>query len=67
VTNDFDDEGDVMKKATKSVKEKPTEANAIKKQRGFGIVELLFAATTLGSTVLVAAMSVTKKPPLSGD
>jgi hypothetical protein len=37
------------------------------KQRGFGVVELLFAATTLGTTILVAAMNYTKKPPLQGD
>lgn len=56
-----------MNKPAKSMKERPTKPNARDKQSGFGIVELLFAATTLGSTVLVAAMSVTKKPPLSGD
>lgn len=37
------------------------------RQRGFGVVELLFAATTLSTTVLVAAMSYSKKPQLAGD
>jgi len=36
-------------------------------QRGIGVVELLFAATTLGAAVLVAAMSSSKRPVLGGD
>ena len=37
------------------------------RQRGFGVIELLFAASTLASTVLIAAMNSSKKPPLEGD
>ena len=37
------------------------------RQRGCGVIELLFAASTLATTVLVAAMNSSKKPPLSGD
>ena len=63
-----------MNKSDKSAKgseSKPT-INTSKphvriRQHGFGVLELLFAATTLGTTALVAAMSYTKRPPLSGD
>jgi hypothetical protein len=37
------------------------------KQRGISVVELLFAATTLGTAVLVAAMSGAKRPFAGGD
>lgn len=56
-----------MNKPPKSMKERPTKPNARDKQRGFGLVELLFAASALASTVLVAAMNSSKKPPLEGD
>ena len=56
-----------MRKPTKQVKEKPVKQNARDKQRGFGVIELLFAATTLGTTLLVAAMNSSKKPPGWGD
>jgi hypothetical protein len=46
---------------------KPSKPITSDKQRGIGVVELLFAATTLGSAVLVAAMSGTKNPPGHGD
>jgi hypothetical protein len=46
---------------------KPTEPITGDKQRGISVVELLFAAATIGATVLMAAMPYTKKPPLSGD
>ena len=36
------------------------------KQRGIGVVELLFAATTLAAAVLIAAME-SKRPTLGGD
>ena len=54
----------VIAKSTKATN-KPLRP--VNKQRGIGALELLFAATTLGSTVLVAAMNFTKKPPLEGD
>jgi len=54
-----------MNKPTKRVK--PTKPSTGNKQRGIGVVELLFAATTLGATVLVAAMSGAKRPNLGGD
>jgi hypothetical protein len=43
---------------------KPTEHATSDKQRGFGVFEVLFAATTLGAVVLVAAMSGAKSPLL---
>jgi len=49
---------------------KPTNKSTktvIRKQRGIGVVELLFAATTLGAVVLVAAMSGAKRPLTGGD
>ena len=47
---------------------KPTNKPTINdKQRGIGVVELLFAATTLGAAVLVAAMSGAKRPVIGGD
>ena len=46
---------------------KPTKPVAGDNQRGFGVVELLFAATTLGAAVLVAAMSGAKRPFTGGD
>ena len=61
-----------MKKETEVNKKeaalkKPSRPLAGNKQRGIGLFDLLFTATTLGTTVLVAAMTYTKKPPLSGD
>ena len=55
-----------MRKSTKQTKKKPVKPNASNKQ-GFGVIQLLFAATTLGTTLLVAAMNSTKKPPLQAD
>jgi len=46
---------------------KPTKPITSDKQRGIGVVELLFAATTLGAAVLVAAMSAPKRPTTGGD
>jgi hypothetical protein len=46
---------------------KPTKPDTSDKQRGIGVVELLFAATTLGAAVLVAAMSGAKRPIMGGD
>lgn len=46
---------------------KPSNPSAHDKQCGFGIVELLLVASTLASTVLVAAMNASKRPPLAGD
>ena len=48
-------------------KNKPGNASTRDKQRGFGVVELLFAAATLSATVLVAAMNSSKRPPLQGN
>lgn len=45
---------------------KPSKPITGNKQRGISVVELLFAATTLGAAVLVAAMS-TKRPSTGGD
>ena len=46
---------------------KPTEPVISDKQRGIGVFEVLFAATTLGAVVLVAAMSGAKRPVTCGD
>jgi hypothetical protein len=46
---------------------KPSKPITNNKQRGIGVVELLFAATTLGAAVLVAAMSGAKRPLIGGD
>ena len=63
-----------MNKLSKPMEAKPTKPttkldnpSARARQRGFGVIELLFAATTLGTTLLVAAMNASKKPPMSGD
>ena len=56
-----------MKKTSKPVSDKPRKLNARDKQRGCGVIEFLFAASTLGAAVLVAAMNSSKKPPASGD
>jgi hypothetical protein len=56
--------GDVMNKPTNP--NKPTKPVTGEKQRGIGVVELLFAATTLGAAVLVAAME-SKRPSIGGD
>jgi hypothetical protein len=37
------------------------------KQRGFGVVELLFAASTIVAGVVTAALTTTKRPPGYGD
>jgi hypothetical protein len=55
-----------MNKPTKPMN-KPTKPVAGDKQRGIGVVELLFTAATLGAAVLVAAMSGAKRPILGGD
>jgi hypothetical protein len=55
-----------MNKRTKPTN-KTTKPITSDKQRGIGVVELLFAATTLGASVLVAAMSSIKKPAGFGD
>jgi hypothetical protein len=56
-----------MRKPTKATKQKPVKPNAREKQRGFGILEMLFAASTLATTVLIAAINSSKRPPLQGD
>jgi hypothetical protein len=55
-----------MNKPTKPVN-KPTKAITSDKQRGIGIVELLFAVATLGAAVLVAATGGPKLPKATGD
>jgi hypothetical protein len=64
----------VMNKLRKSTEAKPTKPtnkldnlSSRARQSGFGMVELLFAASTLATTVLVAAMNSSKKPTMSGD
>jgi hypothetical protein len=57
------------KKAVKVKSTKPMNkpTRPVDKQRGVGVVELLIAASTLCTTVLVAAMSPPKQPPAQGD
>jgi len=55
-----------MNKPTKPTN-KPTKSLTNDKQRGIGVVELLFAATTLGAAILVAALSGAKRPSSGGD
>ena len=55
-----------MNKLTKPTN-KPTKPITTDKQRGIGVVELIFAATTLGAALLVAAMSGAKRPTVGGD
>lgn len=52
---------------TKSTQPMNKPAKPMDKQRGSGVVELLIAASTLGTAVLVGAMSAPKLPPTSGD
>ena len=58
--------GDLMNKANEPLNQ-PSKPSTGDKQRGIGVVELLFAAATLGAAVLVAAMSGAKNPPGHGD
>ena len=58
--------GPVMNKSAKPVKN-PSKPVTGDKQRGIAVVELLFAAATLGAAVLVAAMSGAKRPITGGD
>jgi hypothetical protein len=58
--------GAVMNKPTRPVK-KPSKPVTGDKQRGIGVVELLFAAATIGATVVVGALTSIKKPAGFGD
>ena len=53
------------KKETKRAKE--TKRVTKDNRRGFGLVELLFAAATIGAAVLVAVSRGPKLPPASCD
>jgi hypothetical protein len=55
-----------MKKPTEPTN-KQTKPITCDKQHGIGVVELLFAATTFGAAVLVAAMSSPKRPFTGGE
>ena len=57
--------GDLMNKANEPLNQ-PSKPSTGDKQRGIGVVELLFAAATLGAAVLVAAME-SKRPSVGGD
>ena len=58
--------GDVMNKPTNPMN-KPTKPITSDKQRGIGVVELLFAASAIGAAILFAATSGPKLPPTMGD
>ena len=53
----------------KSIEEenKASQPNHSDKQRGISVVELLFAASTIGAAVLVMATSGPKLPPTKSD
>ena len=42
---------------------KPNKPNTSDQQRGIGVIELLFAASTLGAAVLVMHLGGPKLPP----
>ena len=44
------------------IKDKPTKPITDHKQRGMSTIELLFAASTLIATVVVAGLTTTKRP-----
>jgi hypothetical protein len=54
-----------MNKPTKL--NEPTKPITSDKQRGIGIVELLFAIATLGTTILAGALGGPKIPKATGD
>ena len=45
----------------------PTKPITSDKQRGIGVVELLFAASAIGAAILFEATSGPKLPPALGD
>ena len=49
------------------VMNKPPKPTTKDEQRGFSIIEVLFAAANLGATILVAAMSEPKIPKSQGN
>ena len=46
---------------------KPTKPTTNDEQRGFSVIELLFAATTLAAAILIGAMNEPKIPKAMGD
>ena len=56
----------VTNKPTKKT-DQPTNPVTRDRQRGNVVAELLIAAATLSTTILVAAMSPPKQPPVQGD
>jgi hypothetical protein len=57
----------VVDKPIKPIEGKPIQPSASNNQRGIGVVELLFAASTIGAAVVVAALSSPKRPEAAGD
>ena len=55
-----------MNEQTKQMKEKPSKPIIDHKQRGMSTIELLFAASTLIATVVIAGVTV-KRPLGAGD
>ena len=53
-----------MNKPTKPTKDKP---NTDRKQRGIGVLELLFAAAIISAPIIFGALTTVKKPPGYGD
>ena len=56
-----------MNKPNKPMRDKPGKPINTDRQRGISVVELLFAATTIGAAVLVMHLSGPKLPAGAGD
>lgn len=58
-----------MNKRTKPMNQtkRPTKSISGDKQHGIVVTDLLFALSTIGAAVLVAAMHSPKLPPANGD
>jgi hypothetical protein len=55
---------DVMNEPTTDEPNKPITDH---KQRGIGLIELLFTIASIGAAVVVAALGTSKRPPGAGD
>jgi len=66
-TNNCDNEERIRDEQANSTNEQAERSINDAKQRGIGVVELLFAAATIGAAVLVGAITASKNPPMAGD
>ena len=56
-----------VNKPNKPMRDKPGKPINSDKQRGISVIELLFAASTIGAAVLVMHLGGPKLPPTNGD